>query len=317
MAHSKALNQMENSKTTNQMKKIFLVPFLFLMSCSAVDSIPTIAEHQLFHANIESVESRTYLTEDILLRWTADDRITIFEGTTRNKQYKFLGETGDNAGDFDYVKAGFGTGNEVDRHYAIYPYNSATKLSESGVITYTFPAQQSYAVGSVGLGANVMVAATQSVEDYDLTFRNVGSYLLVKLYGTDQTVESIAITAKGGEALAGKAYITPAYRDVPTTEMVGTTSTVTLKSESGVTIGKTADTATAFWIVLPPFTASQGISVTVKGYYGGTQTYDVEGEIVFNRNKYKTLTRELTLPSNGTGMGVGGWGDGENVEGEI
>ena len=205
----------------------------------------------------------------------------------------------------------------MDRHYAIYPYNSATKLSESGVITYTFPAQQNYVVGSVGLGANVMVAATQSVEDYDLTFRNVGSYLLVKLYGTDQTVESIAVTAKGGEALAGKAYITPTYRDVPTTEMVGTTSTVTLKGESGVTIGKTADTATAFWIVLPPFTASQGISVTVKGYYGGTQTYDVDSEIVFNRNKYKTLTRELTLPSNGTGMGVGGWDDGENVEGEI
>ena len=94
-----------------------------------------------------------------------------------------------------------------------------------------------------------MVAATQSVEDYDLTFRNVGSYLLVKLYGKDQTVESIAITAKGGEALAGKAYITPAYQGVPTTEMVGTTSTVTLKSESGVTVGSTKETATAFWAI--------------------------------------------------------------------
>ena len=311
---------MENSKTTNQMKKIFLVPFLFLMSCSALESTtPTIdTENHKFHATIEGVaESRTYLTEDILLRWTADDRITIFEGTTRNKQYKFLGETGDNAGDFDYVKAGFGTGNDVDRHYAIYPYNSTTKLSESGVITYTFPATQNYAVGSVGLGANVMVSATADLDDQDLAFRNVGSYLLVKLYGKNQTVESIAITAKGGEALAGKAYITPVYRGVPTVEMIGTTSTVTLKSESGVAIGSTKETATAFWVVLPPFTASQGISVTVKGYYGGVQTYDVDSEIVFNRNKYKTLTRELALPSNGTGMGVGGWGDGEDIGGEI
>lgn len=300
------------------MKRLFLAPFLLLTSCNAVETIPAIdSEHRLFHADIEGVESRTYLTEDILLRWNADDRITIFEGTTRNKQYKFLGETGDNSGDFDYIKAGFGTGNEVDRHYAIYPYNSTTKLSESGVITYTFPAQQNYVAGSVGLGANVMVAATQDIDDYDLTFRNAGSYLLVKLYGADQTVGSIAVTAKGGEALAGKAYITPAYQGSPTTEMVGTTSTVTLKSESGVTIGLTKDAATAFWIVLPPFTASQGISVAVKGYYGGVQTYDVDSEIIFNRNKYKTLTRELALPSNGTGMGVGGWGDGENVEGEI
>lgn len=301
------------------MKKIFLAPFLLLLSCNGVDT-PTIinAEHHLFHATIEdAAESRTYLTEDILLRWNADDRITIFEGTTRNKQYKFLGETGDNAGDFDYVKAGFGTGNEVDRHYAIYPYSSATKLSEAGVVTYTLPAEQSYVAGSVGLGANVMVAVTQDTDDYDLNFRNVGSYLLVKLYGADQTVASIAVTAKGGEALAGKAYITPVYRDVPTTEVVGTTSTVTLNCGNGVAIGKSAETATAFWIVLPPFTASQGISVTVKGYYGGVQTYDVNSQIVFNRNKYKTLTRELTLPSNGTGMGVGGWDDGENVEGEI
>lgn len=290
------------------------------MSCNAVEvTSPAIGtDNHKFHASIEDVaESRTYLTEDILLRWTADDRITIFEGTTRNKQYKFLGETGDNAGDFDYVKAGFGTGNDVDRHYAIYPYNSTTKLSEAGVITYTFPAKQTYAVGSVGLGANVMVSVTADLDDYDLAFRKVGSYLLVKLYGTDQTVESVAVTTKGGEPLAGKAYITPVYRGTPSVEMIGTTSTVTLNSESGVAIGSTKESATAFWIVLPPFTASQGISVTVKGYYGGMQTYDVDSEIVFNRNKYKTLTRELTLPSNGTGMGVGGWGDGENVGGDI
>lgn len=302
------------------MKKILLVPFLFLMSCDAVEcTSPTIdTDNHKFHATIEGVaESRTYLTEDILLRWTADDRITIFEGTTRNKQYRFLGETGDNAGDFDYVKEGFGTGNDVDRHYAIYPYNSTTKLSESGVITYTFPVTQNYAVGSVGLGANVMVSATADLDDYDLAFRNVGSYLLVKLYGEDQIVESVAVTTKGGEPLAGKAYITPVYGGVPSVEMIDTTSTVTLKSESGVTIGTTQETATAFWIVLPPFTASQGISVTVKGYYGGVQTYDIDGEIVFNRNKYKILTRELTISSNGPGMGVGGWGDGGNVEGEV
>ena len=268
----------------------------------------------IFHATIEQAEeARTFLDENIRLRWTADDRITLFEGTTRNKQFKFLGETGDNAGDFDYVKAGFGTGNDVERYYAIYPYAATNKLHEDGYITYTLPATQTYAIGSVGLGANVMVAITADLDDYDLAFRNVGSYLLVKLYGIDQTVGSISVTAIGGEKLSGKSYITPIYGGAPTIEMLDGNATVSLNCGEGVSIGATQESATHFWIVLPPFTASQGILVTVNGLYGGSQTYEITGEIAFNRNKYKTLTRELSISSNGTGMGVGGWdNDGED-----
>lgn len=303
------------------MKRLFLSALaIALVSCSAAtdEQIRPSENRKVFRATLEQTDdARTYLDDNIRLRWTADDRITIFEGTTRNKQYRFLGETGDNSGEFEYVKAGFGTGNAVDRYYALYPYASTTKLHEDGYITYTFPAIQNYAAGSVGLGANVMVAITADLDDYDLAFRNVGSYLLVKLYGTDQTVGSITLTATGGEAIAGSACITPVYRGEPTIEMTGTTTSVTLNCGEGVAIGTTAEEATPFWIVIPPFTALQGISVTVNGLYGGNQTYEVVNAITFNRNKYKTLTRELTIPSSGTGMGVGGWDDGENIEGGI
>lgn len=298
---------------------ILAIAALLAVGCSKTveQSAPT-AKSPIFHATLEQgEESRTFLDENIRLRWTADDRITLFEGTTRNKQYKFLGETGDNAGEFEYVKAGFGTGNDVDRYYAIYPYASSNKLHEDGYITYTLPATQTYAVGSVGLGANVMVAVTADLDDFDLAFRNVGSYLLVKLYGENQTVGSISVTTIGGEPLAGNTYITPTYGGLPTIQMLETTTTVTLNCDGGVSIGTTKESATSFWIVLPPFTASKGIEVTVNGFYGGSQTYEVASQIIFNRNKYKTLTRELTLPTSGAGMGVGGWGDGENVEGEI
>lgn len=295
-----------------------IVP-LFMVSCSnfVSDCDNTATQEKaspIFHATIEQAEeARTFLDENIRLRWTADDRITLFEGTTRNKQFKFLGETGDNAGDFDYVKAGFGTGNDVERYYAIYPYAATNKLHEDGYITYTLPATQAYAAGSVGLGANVMVAITADLDDYDLAFCNVGSYLLVKLYGIDQTVGSISVTAIGGEKLSGKSYITPIYGGVPTIEMLDGNATVSLNCGEGVSIGATQESATPFWIVLPPFTASQGILVTVNGLYGGSQTYEITGKIAFNRNKYKTLTRELSISSNGTGMGVGGWdNDGED-----
>ena len=311
---------MANSKLTLMKKIISIAMMLVAVSCSTTvdEGVVLDSTHPTFHATIEpNDESRTYLDENIRLRWTADDRITLFEGTTRNKQYKFMGETGDNAGEFEYVRAGFGTGNDVDRYYALYPYASSNKLHEDGYITYTFPATQNYAEGSVGLGANAMVAVTADLDDYDLAFRNVGSYLLVKLYGADQTVSSIKLTTIGGEPISGKAYITPVYQVEPTTQMVASATSVTLNCSDTVVIGTTKESATSFWIVVPPFTASEGISVTVNGFYGGSQTYEVAGPIVFNRNKYKTLTRELTISNNGAGFGVGGWGDGENIEGEI
>ena len=42
--------------------------------------------------------TRVYANEDLFLRWTADDRVSIFGKNTYNQQYKFLGETGDNSG---------------------------------------------------------------------------------------------------------------------------------------------------------------------------------------------------------------------------
>ena len=266
-----------------------------------------------FKGTFEEAETRTYLDNLIRLRWNAGDKITIFEGTTRNKQYVFLGETGDNAGDFDYVKAGFGTGNDVDRHYAIYPYNSGTKLHEDGYITYTLPSTQNYAEGSVGLGANPMVAITADLDDYDLIFKNAGSFLCLKLYGAQQTVGSIVLTTNNGESIAGKAFITPHYGSTPDCEMQEVISSVTLACSTGTSIGETKEEATSFWIVIPPVKMQQGLTVTVSGFYGGSQTFAVNSNLEFARNKYKVMERELSIPSNnGNNMGVNGWGSNGN-----
>ena len=304
------------------MKRLLLAVAVFMAACSneVEEQFVSPASHPTFHAYLEEADTRTYLDEDIRLRWTADDRITLFEGTTRNKQYMFMGETGDNAGEFEFVKAGFGTGNDLDRYYAVYPYAAATKYTygsggAADYISYTFPATQTYVAGSVGLGANPMVAITADLEDFDLSFRNVGSYLLVKLYGAEQTVGSISMTTIGGEPLTGKAAIYPVYGSTPSMTMLESNATVTLDCGSGVAIGTTKETATPFWIVIPAFTATQGIRVTVNGYYGGSQSYEVANEIVFNRNKYKSMTRELTIASSDTNMGVDGWGDGTETEG--
>ena len=253
-----------------------------------------------FHASFEE-NTRTYVNEDIKLRWHAEDQITLFVGSTLNKQYQFDGETGDNAGYFsDISTPAFGAGNAVDRHYAVYPYDSSIKLSEEGALTVTFPKEQQYAEGSFGRGANLMVATTANTSDYNLMFRNVGSYLRLRLWGDNQTIKSIMVTSLGEEAIAGKATVTPQYNADPTCVMTGSEKSVTLTCEQSVKVSSSEDAPTEFWIVLPPVTLAQGFTVEVCNESGGTQLFNVDKSFIFERNKYYSLTRELSIESNAT-----------------
>lgn len=254
-----------------------------------------------FFASLNENDTRTYINEDIKLRWHAKDQITLFVGSTLNKQYQFDGETGDNAGYFsDISTPAFGAGNAVDRHYAVYPYDSSIKLSEEGALTVTFPKEQRYAEGSFGRGANLMVATTANTSDYNLIFRNVGSYLRLRLWGDNQTIKSIMVTSLGEEAIAGKATVTPQYNADPTCVMTGREKSVTLTCEQSVKVSSSEDAPTEFWIVLPPVTLAQGFTVEVCNESGGTQLFNVDKSFIFERNKYYSLTRELSIESNTT-----------------
>lgn len=312
------------------MKKFFYAAALLLLlaGCSqnATDQVTpsTPTEGHRFHAIIEESEgddSRVYLDDKIRIRWNANDLISLFEGTTRNKQFIFLGEDGDNAGDFDLNKSGFGSGNALTRYYALYPYASTTKYvygDDEGVadyIRYTFPATQTYKEGSIGAGANVMVAVTADLDDFDLLFRNACSFLRVKLWGANQTVGSVVFEGNNGEVLSGYVAITPTYNGVPSLTMKGNGTSITLNCTDGVEIGTSKESATEFWMVVPPLNFPEGFTITVNGFYGGSQSYTISNNLTFARNTYNTITRELTIENNGTGMGVGGWGDGGSYEG--
>ena len=304
------------------MKRLFWSAVgLLLVACSTKidEEMPFGPEGRTFQGIIaEEGVSRVFLDDQIRLHWNAGDLITLFEGLTRNKKYKFMGEDGDNAGEFEFVSQGFGTGNDLDRYYAVYPYASSTKYvyGTPDYIQFTLPSTQTYVEDSVGKDANVMVAITADLDDMDLVFRNACSFLLIRLWGTEeQTVGSVTLSSIGGEPLAGKCQLVPTYGAAPTLMMTGTTTSITLNCSEGVSIGTSEAEATDFWIVLPPATYTEGISVKVNGYYGGEQTFTVDKSLSFERNKYKRLIRKLTIESSGTGMGVGGWGDGTETEG--
>ncbi len=256
-----------------------------------------------FVASFEQNESRTYVEDGNLLRWTAEDQISLFEGNALNQQYQFAGKTGANGGYFNKVNNTFGTGNDLGCHYAVYPYASDIEITESGLITATLPAEQSYAENSFGLGDNTMVAVTQDIDDTFLKFKNVGGYLKLQLYGDDVTIKTITLQGNANEKIAGTATITATYGGNPIVSMADdATETITLDCGEGVKIGTTAETATAFWIVVPPTTFESGFTITLTDIDEKELTQSTSNEISVERNVIKPMEAfkagVVTIPNN-------------------
>jgi len=261
-------------------------------------------EARIFHARFESVDTKTFVDSDLHLFWTNDDRLSIFEGNTYNQQYKYTGETGKNNADFEKVSSGYHSGSTLDSpaSYAVYPYSSTTSIDQgSGAISFSLPSVQQYAEGSFGLEANTMVAVTEDMEDDYLSFKNVGGYIVFKLYGEGAVIKSITLTSREGETLAGNAVITASYSAKPSITFKdddSIVSSLTIDCGDGVELGATAEESKSFWFVVPPLTFSNGFSVTFTSTDDSSITRTVSGSKTVERNKiYSFPALEMVFES--------------------
>ncbi|MBQ9398456.1 MAG: hypothetical protein IJU08_08170 [Bacteroidales bacterium] len=261
------------------MKRSFFFLFLAiaLVSCTAqLDPMTESAEaSSKIYAAVEGCDqpmTKVYADTGLKVLWNADDRISMFDKTTYNYQYKFLGNDGDASGEFEKLPAsGFITGNNVNYYFAIYPYNKKNKLNNDGTyFTVTLPAEQTWKANSFGVGANTMVAAS---EDKMLLFKNVGGYLSLRLYGKGVSVSQIILQGNSGEPIAGKATVAMSVGGTPVTTMDNTaTGEISLVCEPAVELGATAEQYTDFWFVVPPVTFTKGFTVMVMDSEGNQFT---------------------------------------------
>ena len=244
-----------------------------------------------FYASFEQPAedgTKVYVNEDYLLRWTADDRISIFNKNTFNQQYMFTGETGDNSGSFRKVDSDeFVTGNAISHVVSVYPYQPTTKISESNVLTVTLPSDQTYAPNSFGLGANTMVSISS---DNFLNYKNVSGYLVIKLYGEGVSVSSITLAGNSGEKLAGKATVTMSQDGVPSVAMAkDAVEEIVLTCETPVQLGATNDECTLFWFVVPPTTFENGITITATSAEGIIFQKSTSNSVKVERNRLSSM----------------------------
>ncbi|MBR3074422.1 MAG: Ig-like domain-containing protein, partial [Bacteroidales bacterium] len=238
----------------------------------------------VFYAEIESPAESTKAYADASLKvlWDADDRVSIFNKDTYNQQYVFNGQTGDNAGGFDIVQSGgFVTANDIAHVYAVYPYNASTKISNDEVLTLNLPARQTWREGTFGKGASTMIAVSSGNK---LKFKNLPSYLAVRLYGDDVRVSSVELQGNNGESLSGECTVTMSEGGVPQVTMNTEGSGIIVECDSPVLIGDSQNNYTEFWFALPPTNFRAGFTVTVTVDDGGKFTKTTEKTINLQRN---------------------------------
>lgn len=293
------------------MKSKWIIVYLFAIlanGCTTnepLEKLVNISDDTIFKTSLEQRISRTYIEDGKLLRWNTGDCISLFRGNTLNRQYKFDGVTGDNGGTFSIVETPFGTGNELDKHYAVYPYEANIKISETGVITTTIPTTQSFAENSFGLGANTMVAITKDLEDTFLGFKNVGGYIKLQFFGNDVTIKSIQLKGNNNEKISGKAFVIPVYGEIPITTMANDASdTIVLNcGEAGIKLGETEEQATSFWIVLAPIVFETGFSVVLTNAKNDEITVTTSNKITIERNIVKPMAvLEMKNPKGVVGI---------------
>ena len=275
------------------MKKGFFVQsFLCLLTVSCtvhdLDTQETgVLEKGVFYATLESYadpETRIHIDPNIKILWDANDRITIFEKSTYNQEYRFKGSQDANSGGFDKVSDdSFVTGNDFPFFCAVYPYRSETSIDNEGVLYLTLPQEQKYKERSFGLEANTMVAVS---EDNFLRFKNAGGFLVLKFFGENVSVSSVTLEGLNNERLSGKAFWQPTLEAFPEITMdksdpEGGTS-ITLKCDD-IPLGATKDEATVFWLVVPPTKFTQGFKLTVKGPDGEEFVKQVNNPDILDR----------------------------------
>lgn len=263
-----------------------------LVGCARIDCVEENPVGTVFHASFETVtamETKTYLNPNRQQLWTTDERVSVFEGSTYNQAYKYVGATGEITADF--VKAAAGSsGTGLDANYAVYPYNKSTEInSGTKVLTLNLPAVQKYAEGSFGLCANTMVAVTDGKDSRNLPFRNICGYLVVKVYGYG-AVSSVTIKGNSNEKISGTAYVRAAYGEAPSLTMADTaTTSIEIDCGDDVELGRTEDAVKEFWFCIPPVTFENGFEVTISLADGSSITKTTNSKRIIQRNVYVAM----------------------------
>ena len=202
--------------------------------------------------------------------WKEGARISVFNKTNTNLEYKFKGKEGDKTGEFEAVTTSAAAGSAISHVYAVCPYSGLHYIGQNGTLKVYFPAVLSNATGQLGEAGCTMVAVSDNTS---LVFKSITGFLKVRLSGENLSVKELTLEGNNGEILSGVANVSFAPDGSITTTMDATdASSIKLSLSQAIPIGTKADNSTEFVFAIPPTTFEKGITVTGKDAAGNIFT---------------------------------------------
>ena len=274
-----------------------------------VDEAPT-----TLTVGFEDDETRIQLNEAQKTVWTNGDLVSVFYRSNANQQWQYTGETGARTAELKRVSTPEATVSLSDI-VVVYPYNENYYINPRTCnVQATLPATQTYLKDSYGLDGNIMISQS---EYNNISLKNVCGWLKLQLTGNGEQIKSITVRGNSGEQVAGELYINSAdatatlasdmgdvtedegenvaggaggnlvFEDTVLKEVTLNCLDGTSPTEKGVEV---ANTATAFYIALPPQTFTKGITVEITATNGLVMTKSTDKEVVIERNHIQPMT---------------------------
>ena len=208
--------------------------------------------------------------------WSGNELIAVYSDNSSDPS-RFALKSGQNS-----RKATFAGPVSGRRYIALYPLENGGKHNE-GSVSLTLPAVQNYKQGSFGEGAFPMLAVSSS---NSLSFKNLCAVLKVSMTGR-YSVQSITFIANDeGMAVSGQASVSTANPEAPALVMEGGGSPKVQLVVPEVKLSE--QTATDFYIVVPPGTYKRGITLKIKTSEG-TVTRSTDTDLVFKRSELRAI----------------------------
>ena len=233
--------------------------------------------------------------------WNADDRVSIFEEGTYNREYYFTGRDSAPSGSFERV----GTDPshlteepiETGYQYAIYPYHQYNTCDSKGTLTVDIPARQTVSNDEFGVGARLLMVARDAEGKFG--FKHVGAYIGVTLKGAGVSVASIAFRGNNDEILAGYPLVDFSSDGEPVMSFNpkdrDNSKEITMEFEEPVTL---SSEETVFWLIVPATTLRGGYTLTVTDTQGGTFQKKTTSSITLERKKLYHLRADVEIVPN-------------------
>ena len=296
------------------MKKLF---FLFIVNALVISCAKEMPgnESQCVHQTLQTIYASQYAepdTKNVIddsnadITWTSGDAINVFFGTSLNSKFvtSQSGEIAQFKGSIDVVLGG-GEGLNDDTYlWGVYPYSAQNKCDGS-TITMAVPASQEAAENTF---AKCLFPQVAKSKNFYMSFYNLCGGFRFSVSSPD--IKTVTLYGNNNEVIAGKVKV--GMETVPVVEEI-------IDGETKLTMhapdGGYFKPGVHYYFVLFPTQFTSGLTLTfykdeTHASYVYSKAYELKrGNFPRFANRDSGLTFVPTT--------LNGWGDGENVEGEI